>query len=201
MKIKHTFVSQKQDSSDTTIVRPSDWNAYHTIEGGSIWELIYEADLANNSDRIISGLNEANDRMYKVVLSGTFNPGATAKYVLLRPNGDTASGNYTGVMHFAGEYLTGNFYTRVSASNVIGLGLATSLNVNETADFISESLIRRASNRVLINTRTSMFRSGGSSVVGFLMNSWNNANSITSFTLRLGDMASFSGNIRLFALR
>jgi len=203
MKIKHTFVSQKQDSSDTTIVRPSDWNAYHTIEGGSIWELIYEADLPDKSDHIISGLDEAVDRMYKVVLSGTFSPGAVNRSINLRPNGDAATGDYTGILCFGGELIGGTFYTRCGNwGSYVGLILADSYNQNIQADFLSKALIKRvSSNRVMINTQTSMHRIDGSIVVGSLMNSWVNANPITSFTLRSGDMSSFSGNIRLFALR
>lgn len=36
MAIKHTFVSAKADGADTSLVRPSDWNADHTIEDASI---------------------------------------------------------------------------------------------------------------------------------------------------------------------
>lgn len=36
MAIKHTFVSAKADSADTTIVRPSDWNADHDIDNNTI---------------------------------------------------------------------------------------------------------------------------------------------------------------------
>jgi hypothetical protein len=35
MAIKHAFVSAKPDPADTTIARPSDWNADHTVEDGS----------------------------------------------------------------------------------------------------------------------------------------------------------------------
>lgn len=33
MSIKHAFVSQKADGSDTSVVRPSNWNAEHVVEG------------------------------------------------------------------------------------------------------------------------------------------------------------------------
>jgi hypothetical protein len=36
MAIKHTFQSSKTDSSDTSLVRPSNWNADHTIEFGDL---------------------------------------------------------------------------------------------------------------------------------------------------------------------
>lgn len=36
MAIKHTFVSAVADGSDTGLVRPTNWNADHTIENGSI---------------------------------------------------------------------------------------------------------------------------------------------------------------------
>ena len=34
MRITHPFVSSKSDGGDTTLVRPSDWNDDHAIEGG-----------------------------------------------------------------------------------------------------------------------------------------------------------------------
>lgn len=36
MAVKHTFSNPKADSADTTITRPSDWNAAHTLEDGSV---------------------------------------------------------------------------------------------------------------------------------------------------------------------
>lgn len=36
MAIKHTFASSKADGADTSLVRPSDWNADHTVEDGSL---------------------------------------------------------------------------------------------------------------------------------------------------------------------
>ena len=36
MAIKHTFVSAVADGGDTGLVRPTNWNADHTIENGSI---------------------------------------------------------------------------------------------------------------------------------------------------------------------
>ncbi len=41
MQIKHAKVSLKPDGADTTVVRPSDWNAYHVDEnGGPIYAVI-----------------------------------------------------------------------------------------------------------------------------------------------------------------
>jgi hypothetical protein len=33
MPITHSFISQKPDGQDTSVVRPSDWNAEHVIDG------------------------------------------------------------------------------------------------------------------------------------------------------------------------
>jgi len=41
MSVKHTKVSPKADSADSTLVRPSDWNAEHTVSG-----LVTDAGLA-----------------------------------------------------------------------------------------------------------------------------------------------------------
>jgi hypothetical protein len=36
MAVKHAFVSAKADDPDTTLVRPSNWNANHAIDAGTI---------------------------------------------------------------------------------------------------------------------------------------------------------------------
>jgi hypothetical protein len=36
MAIKHTFVSGKSDGTDATLVQPSNWNASHTIDAGTV---------------------------------------------------------------------------------------------------------------------------------------------------------------------
>ncbi len=39
MAIKHPFINPKADKSDTSRTRPSDWNAAHTIEAGTILDI------------------------------------------------------------------------------------------------------------------------------------------------------------------
>ncbi len=53
MAIKHPFVSQVEDGTDTTLVRPSNWNAAHTIEDGTV--LIPPAGTAEWKDRTYTG--------------------------------------------------------------------------------------------------------------------------------------------------
>ncbi len=48
--IKHAFQSAKADSADTTIVRPSDWNACHVIEDGAISEDKLDFDPATQAE-------------------------------------------------------------------------------------------------------------------------------------------------------
>lgn len=45
MPIKHRFVSEKPDLPDATLINPSDWNATHEVEPGSITT----AELADGS--------------------------------------------------------------------------------------------------------------------------------------------------------
>ena len=52
MGIKHKFVSQKADDADATLVRPSNWNDDHSIDGGTSFpgspaekDLYYRTDL------------------------------------------------------------------------------------------------------------------------------------------------------------
>lgn len=51
MPITHPFVSGKADGTDTTRVRPSNWNANHTLSGGSTGQtLIRDAGQADGSN-------------------------------------------------------------------------------------------------------------------------------------------------------
>lgn len=47
MAIKHTFVSSKPDGVDTGLVQPSNWNASHDIENGTITGVMLAAGLAD----------------------------------------------------------------------------------------------------------------------------------------------------------
>jgi len=46
MSITHTFVNGKADGADATIVRPSDWNANHTITPDTIANILSDHDKA-----------------------------------------------------------------------------------------------------------------------------------------------------------
>ena len=65
MAITHPFVSTKADGGDATLVRPSNWNANHTIGAGTI----VTADIA---DGAITAAKLAAGASDVVVGSGTF---------------------------------------------------------------------------------------------------------------------------------
>lgn len=46
--IAHPFVSQKSNGSDSSLVRPSDWNANHAITGGAT--IVYSVTLTGNQE-------------------------------------------------------------------------------------------------------------------------------------------------------
>jgi hypothetical protein len=56
MPITHAFVSQKPDGEDTSVVRPSDWNAAHVIDG------LYTSLVVSFSDTITLTNSPANVR-------------------------------------------------------------------------------------------------------------------------------------------
>jgi hypothetical protein len=50
MGIKHTFVSTIPDDTDDTLVRPSNWNADHSIDDASIPELKLDLNYSTHSN-------------------------------------------------------------------------------------------------------------------------------------------------------
>ena len=67
--IKHNFTSPKADGSDATVVRPSDWNAEHTIEDGALGSVKLD-DLGTPDDNtdldattILHGLMSKSDKV------------------------------------------------------------------------------------------------------------------------------------------
>lgn len=46
MSVTHTFVSEKADGADATLVRPSNWNAGHTITPGTIASILSDHNKA-----------------------------------------------------------------------------------------------------------------------------------------------------------
>lgn len=60
MAVKHTFVSGKSDDADTSLVRPSDWNANHTIDANTIGDNEIAAHTTTKitvPDTMLSGTN------------------------------------------------------------------------------------------------------------------------------------------------
>ena len=47
MAVKHLFVSQVEDVTDNSLVRPSDWNDDHVIEDGTNFNRAYVSKSAN----------------------------------------------------------------------------------------------------------------------------------------------------------
>lgn len=54
MPIKHAFVSAKSDGADTTLVRPSNWNADHT--GTAPYSTAFEIVLENGGSVLATGI-------------------------------------------------------------------------------------------------------------------------------------------------
>lgn len=60
MSIKHAFISTKDDGADTTLVRPSDWNADHTGIDNLALLITYTQTEANLADAVAKKHNEAH---------------------------------------------------------------------------------------------------------------------------------------------
>lgn len=97
MGITHTFVSTVEDGSDASLVRPSNWNAAHTVTPDTIANILSDHNKTNHDSLAIDhtsltnkgtnthsqidthiaattgthGINALNDGSNKVILNGT----------------------------------------------------------------------------------------------------------------------------------
>jgi hypothetical protein len=81
MAIKHSKTSTVPDGGDSSLVRPSDWNASHLIEAGTI----VNADISNSAAIAETKLALASDAVAGVASRRTLGTGAT----------QAAAGNHT----------------------------------------------------------------------------------------------------------
>jgi hypothetical protein len=61
--IKHPFVSGIADSADPTEVRPSDWNANHTIDAGTIGTAELGGDITAAGKALLDDASAAAQRV------------------------------------------------------------------------------------------------------------------------------------------
>lgn len=90
MPIKHAFVSQKSDGDDTSLVRPSDWNAEHT--GFKTVTITSDVQTTSTSLSDITGLSfniEANKK-YLVQFFIVFQTAATTTGAFFSINGPSS---------------------------------------------------------------------------------------------------------------
>ena len=109
LKIKHKFVSAKSDSSDLSLVNPSNWNDDHTLVGGEvfsddyIFDPIAPAESLSSSLRIVTlptvplGIN-GTDTAHKL---GIYDNSGVLQEVVLINGGSAVSGGTNQTLTFA----------------------------------------------------------------------------------------------------
>ena len=114
MAITHAFVNPKSDGGDTTIVRPSDWNAAHAVDtltlvGGTVTvstPVIDAAQTWNNAAVTFTGikLNVTSTASAAVSLLMDLQVGASSKFVCRQ---ERVSGYLAGCSRFGIPVLIG----------------------------------------------------------------------------------------------
>lgn len=66
MAIKHTFVSAIEDGEDATLVRPSNWNASHTLDGGMVVPVV----VLKTADETVNNSTTLQDDNHLVLAVG-----------------------------------------------------------------------------------------------------------------------------------
>lgn len=107
MQITHAFVSNKADSSDSTLVQPSNWNSFHTVLNGPVANVKdYGAvgDGVNDDTSAIVAALAANVRIY--IPEGRYRITST----ITVPAGAVIQGDGDGLPQVTtGTWLIGNF--------------------------------------------------------------------------------------------
>lgn len=166
MGITHPFVSAKADGTDTSVVRPTDWNAAHTLAGEGA-RVYHNADqsIPDSTETVVSFNSEDydtdtihdpvtnNSRLtcktagkYLVLFWGRFATNTTGRrYSFLRKNGTdtiypfspaTSVGQQTSVPIMAILNLAVNDYLEVLVYQNSGAGLALEY-VSEQVSYFS----------------------------------------------------------------
>lgn len=106
MGITHAKVSNKADGNDSSLIRPSDWNADHDVTSLAV-------EPATNTDKASSLIEEFSGLLANVVYPyGQLN--YYCKYAALTDTANLNGGNYTGIdynIQIIGAGKTGNCYT------------------------------------------------------------------------------------------
>lgn len=131
LSLKHTFVSDKSDDADTTLVRPSNWNAEHTITlaankivGAITAGVAVEIDCTSAGRALIDDADAAAQRTtLGLTALATTTPGTNVATFLATPtsaNLAAALTDETGSSNTIFGYLAG--FTNTSGSQLTAVG-------------------------------------------------------------------------------
>lgn len=115
--IKHTFVSAKPDGTDTSVIRPSDWNDEHDVVGNIEWSNVANSPLDSAYDNANAAFDKANTAFDR---GNTAWDKANAANVIASGGFDKANGAlqntsgilFNGTLQFAGDVIDQYGYIR-----------------------------------------------------------------------------------------
>ena len=120
--VTHTFVSAVADGGDATLVRPSNWNAAHTLAG--ICVNIGQVTTSGSQATVTFSSIPGTYNNLKIVYSGQdSSAGVSDSNLRLQMNGDATSGNYSSTVQSGTQNAASinNSPSASSAGGVIGL--------------------------------------------------------------------------------
>lgn len=139
---QHKFVSAKADGADTTLVRPSNWNAGHDFVGGATGALLVrrsgESDGADWSTNFVGpyAIGAATNVNNQLLLSGTFTPSAAGTALGLNSTiaaiigSDAYNLNVSGTLNKAASGTHSDFVGALFQPPIIGAGAAALTNAS-----------------------------------------------------------------------
>lgn len=209
IQVTHSKVSNVADGSNTDVIRPSDWNAYHVINGipdlynlinGKIRipVLIQSQTPSGVNNVTFSGLNGDSDGEYlfeyDLVISTTAD-----SYLQIEPNGLTSNQKFTRL--YSSNYNgTSDQGTSVGSSYML---LAQS-GWNKNCLVSGNMTFKAASgqNRRAYGTGSLICTDFSEMGMGIIGNYWGDTTTnITSFVLALTGSATMTGTINLYKMK
>lgn len=207
MQIKHSKVSNVADGADTSVVRPSDWNANHVITGipdlynqinGKIKipVLIQSQTPSGMSSVTFSNLNGDNDVEYRFEYDLVISTSADS-YLKVQPNGITSSQKYTRL--YASNYNG----TSDQGTGVGAFILLAQSGWNKSCIVSGDMTFKAASgqNRRAYGTGSLICTDFSEMGTAFIGNYWGDTTTnITSFVLALTGSATMTGTLNLYKM-
>lgn len=207
-------IVQNSDTFDTSIFLSNiasemDWYSEYPLIGSTEvmselewggadymgWALITDTNLNTAADFTIVNLNGNTDKYYRIFLNGTLGVTGIDVGIGVRPNNDTTAANYG-----SGAETGGGNSSNWGSSALFPLGRT---GWSQSGDIMCSAIISAQTGTKRVGHSSATFMAAnGSMFINALGNVWKNTTTnITSLTITFNGSPSFTGNIKVFAMR